>query len=77
MDDGDVSDFRTRKALRRAFYKEFVEGWKTVPCGACGGSGKYDYARHGRVPNCGYCNGTGKMKVSPTEYNAIFNPTEV
>ena len=63
-------DYQARKAERKAHYEKSVKGWKEVPCGACSGSGYYDYANPhtGRVPKCGACNGTGKERVSPEEY---------
>jgi hypothetical protein len=64
-----ADDYKSRKAARTAYYKRFVEGWKSIPCFACGGGGLYDNTdRHGRQPKCGACNGTGKERVSPEDY---------
>lgn len=52
-------DFRERKAQCAEHYKQCVEGWKEVKCGACNGSGRYDNTGS---PPCGCCNGTGKDK---------------
>ena len=63
-----MGDFYQRKAERITYYKNFVEGWKLIICGACSGSGYYDYSRGGRTPKCAYCEGKGKVRVSPEEY---------
>lgn len=56
-------DFKERKTQRTQHFYAYVYGWRTRPCGACSGSGKYDYGRpDGSVPDCGACDGTGKEK---------------
>jgi DnaJ-class molecular chaperone len=62
--------YEERKAERVAHYKKFVEGWKSIPCGACNGSGYYD---HNGSPKCGCCGGSGKEKVSPERYQRYLN----
>lgn len=51
--------FRERKADRVAHYWRWVHGWRQRACGACNGSGYYDYDHHGS-PLCGACEGTGR-----------------
>jgi DnaJ-class molecular chaperone len=56
-------DYRERKAERVRHFQQNVAGWKTRPCTACNGSGRYD---HNGSPRCGACNGTGKERYRPT-----------
>lgn len=64
----DSNSFHARKKERTQHFEKYVKGWKLVTCGACNGSGYYDYSRRGRTPKCSNCEGTGKERVSPEEY---------
>lgn len=61
-----MSDWAERKAQRVAHHKKYVEGWKSIICTACSGSGYYD--NHG-CPRCSSCNGTGKERVPPNHWS--------
>lgn len=49
-----------RDFKRKTRYLE-LKGYKYITCGACNGSGYYDWSRNGKVPKCGCC--LGKCKV--------------
>lgn len=53
----DRNSFYDLKAKRTEFYLRFEFGHKLKNCGACNGSGRYDYNGN---PKCGACEGTGK-----------------
>lgn len=53
-------NFLSRKSERRKDYFCRRYGWRQCACLACNGSGKYDWARRGRIPDCSSCNGTGR-----------------
>jgi len=59
-----TDEYQARKAERKAWYEQWVKGWKLRPCTACMGSGYYD--DHGS-PKCGACDGTGKERYKPQE----------
>lgn len=52
-------NFHERKKQRKEWFFRFRFGWKERPCGACSGSGYYDY--HGS-PKCSACAGTGRER---------------
>lgn len=57
-----MSDFRTRKAYRTAYFINFVYKKKLIICSACSGSGYYDISVKGKTPKCSSCAGTGKVR---------------
>lgn len=65
-----MSSFQSRKEERKAYYENFVKGWKLIPCVACNGSGHYD---HNGSPKCGSCNGTGKIKAKLVSTSICFS----
>lgn len=53
------SDYHREKARRKAYYLNYVYGWRLRTCIACNGSGSYD---HKDSPKCSCCEGTGKER---------------
>lgn len=49
--------FWLRKAERAEVYFRWRFGWRSRPCSACNGSGRYD---DDGSPPCGGCDGTGR-----------------
>lgn len=60
----DITPFWRNKAYRAENYYNYTYGWKTVRCGACSGSGRYDNTGS---PQCCCCDGTGKERKRGTK----------
>ena len=58
----EAMSYHERKKARADYFERFVRGWKTRPCSACMGSGRYD---HNGSPRCRACDGTGKERYKP------------